>query len=178
MRIPVLLLCLASAGCNRKLASTCEQVGTHVLGLFGGANDRYATEMQIAFEMRCTADAWSSEMRSCLTSTKSLVEPKNCKQKLTPEQSKNLDAAILAADEREAMKIMPGSCLRYEKMLAGVATCEALPKEMRDQLAASFAAFKATWPTVKDMRTLDPTCGSAIHTVKQVAAECPGAKTW
>lgn len=178
MRIPVLLLCLASAGCDRKLAATCEQVGTHVLGLFGGVSDSYANEMQVTFEMRCNADGWSPEMRSCITSTKSLVEPQSCKLKLTPEQSSKLDAEIAAIDQRQAMKIIPGSCARYEKMLAGVVACDTLPKEMREQLKANFDAFKATWPTIKDKRELDPTCGSAIQTVKQVAAECPGAKTW
>jgi len=178
VRIPVLLLCVASAGCSRKLAPTCEQVGTHVLGLFGGAGDSYAGEMRTTFEMRCTADGWSPEMRSCLMSTKSLVEPQRCKQKLTPEQSTKLEADILAADQREAMKIIPGACVRYEKMLAGVLACDALDQGMRDQLKASFEVFKATWPTVKDKRTLEPTCGSAIVAVKQVAGQCPGAKTW
>ncbi len=178
MRIPFLLLCLGTAGCNRKLAPTCDAVADHVQTLFGGAGDTYAAELRGAFGARCKEDQWSDAMRSCITSTKSLVEPQSCKQKLTPVQVKNLDEALAAIDERATMSIIPGACTRYEKMLASVLTCDVLPQNARDQLRTNFESFKASWPETPDKRTLEPLCSSAIQTVKTAAGTCPGAADW
>jgi len=178
VRIPILVLCLGAAGCNRNLSPSCDSVADHVQGLFGGVAESYAVELRGVFATRCTQDKWSPAMRSCVVKTRSLTEPQSCKLKLTAEQSKALDADVAAVDKREAMKIIPGACLRYENMLAQVLTCDALPPEARTQLKTNFDAFKATWPTSADKRLLEPTCASAIVTVKQVASECPGATSW
>lgn len=178
MRIPILLLCLGASGCGRKSAPACDAVADHVQGLFGGASDAYALELRGVFATRCAQDGWSAEMRSCVASTKSLVEPQSCKQKLTPEQVKKLDADVVAVDERAAKLVIPGACTRYEKMLAQVMTCDVLSQPARDQLKQNFDAFKATWPSVPDKRSLEAICGSAIQTVKTAAGTCPGAATW
>lgn len=178
MRIPILVACLVAAGCNRKEAPSCDVVAAHVQELFGGAGDPYAVELRTAFGARCAEDVWSAEMRSCVASTKSLVEPQSCKQKLTAVQVKNLEEALAAIDERAAKSILPGACTRYEKLLASVLTCDVLPQTARDQLKTNFDTFKATWPDVADKRTLEPICGSAIQTVKTAAGTCPGAATW
>jgi hypothetical protein len=150
----------------------------HVQGLYGGANDPYAAELRGSFAARCTEDRWSEDMRRCVTGTKSLVEPRSCKQKLTADQVKKLDADLAAVDERAAMKTVPGVCVRYEKMLAAVMTCDVLPKEARDQLKSNYDSFKADWPTVTDKRSLEPICSSAVQTVKSAARTCPGAANW
>lgn len=179
MRTPILVLCLAAAGCNRTTeAPSCDAMADHVRGLFGGASDTYAGELRAAFATRCTQDQWAAEMRSCVAGTKSLVEPQSCKQKLTPDQATKLDADLAAVDERAAMLVIPGACTRYEKLLASVRSCEVLPQAARDQLEKNFETFKATWPSVPDKRSLEPICGSAIQTVKAAAATCPGAATW
>ncbi len=178
MRIPILLLCLGAPGCNRNLAPSCDAVADHVQGLFGGAREAYAVELRGVFAGRCTQDQWSAEMRKCVASTKSLVEPQSCKQKLTPDQVTKLDADLAAADERVAMSIVPGPCLRYEKMLASVLTCEVLPQNARDQLKTNFDAFKASWSEVADKRELESICSAGIQTVKTAAGTCPGAATW
>jgi len=178
VRIPILVVCLVAAGCNRKEAPSCDVVADHVKELFGGAGDPYAVELRSAFGARCAEDVWSAEMRSCVASTKSLVEPQSCKQKLTPVQVKNLEEALATIDDRAAKSIIPGACTRYEKLLASVLTCDVLPQSARDQLKTNFDAFKATWPEVVDKRTLEPICGSAIQTVKTAAGTCPGAATW
>lgn len=178
MRIPILLLCFGVAGCNRNLTPSCDAVAEHVEGLFGGPTESYAVDARGVFATRCTQDKWSPAMRTCLVKTRSLAEPQGCKLKLTPEQAKSLDADLAAVDQHEAMKILPGVCLRYEKMLAKVLTCDVLPPEARAQLKTNFEAFKATWPSTADKRTLEPICSNAIITVKQAAGTCPGSATW
>jgi len=178
VRIPILVLCLGVAGCNRNLTPSCEAVADHVQGLFGGPSESYAVDVRGVFATRCTQDQWSSVMRSCLVGTKSLVEPQSCKSKLTSEQIKLLETDLAAADQRETMKIIPGVCLRYEKMLAQVLTCDVLPPDARTQLKKNFEAFKATWPSTADKRTLEPICSNAVLAVRQAAGTCPGSTTW
>lgn len=174
----MILLVLGASGCGRKETPSCDATGAHVEELFGGAADPYAVELRTVFRARCMADHWPDEMRSCIATTKSLVEPQSCKQKLTPEQVKTLEADLAAVDERAAMSVIPGACTRYEKMLASVLTCAELPASAREQLRTNFDSFKASWPEVADRRTLESICATAIQTVKAAASTCPGAETW
>jgi hypothetical protein len=176
VRILILLVCLA--GCGRKSTPSCAEVADHVQTLFGAAGDAYATDLRGVFATRCEQDQWPAAMRTCLIETRSLVEPKNCRQQLTPEQSAKLDADITAADEREVSQVIPDVCGRYERMLPEVLACQVLPKDVRDSLKRSYDEFKATWVNVKDKRTLAPICGSAVSSVKMAASECPGAAKW
>lgn len=177
MRILILLLCLGATSCGKKPAPSCDAVADHVQELHG-TSDPYVVGLRGAFALRCAEDVWSDEMRRCIAGTKSMVEPQNCKQKLMPDQAKKFDLEIEAVEQRAAMTIIPGACLRYEKMLAAVMTCDALPKEARDQLQRNFDTFKASWPTIPDKRSIEPICSSAIETVKGAAGTCPGAASW
>jgi hypothetical protein len=178
VRILLSLMCLLTACGTRKPAPSCVEVADHVLSLFGGVGDREAVATRDIFAARCEMDRWSADARSCVVSTKSLTDPKNCKQKLTPGQSEQLEADLAAEADREAAKVIPGSCTRYEQVLAKLMACESFPKTERDALAQKFAAFKASWEQVEDKRTLGEVCAPALAAVKMAASECPDAANW
>jgi hypothetical protein len=177
----VLALCGPGLGCQSKSAPkgpTCAQVADHVMKLFGAEPDDHAREVRDVFLARCTADEWPEAVRSCIRATVSLLEPRNCKQMLSAAQAKSLDKELAAADDRVASRTIPASCVRYESVLALAEKCESFPASGRKELRERFDAFKATWPSVKDKRALDPTCSSAIASVKLAAAGCPGVAKW
>lgn len=154
------------------------EVADHVQTLFGGVGDREAVATRDIFAARCETDQWSADVRACLAGTKSLVEPRNCKQKLTPAQSEKLEADLAAEADREAAKVIPTSCTRYEEVLAKLMTCESFPKAERDALAQKFTAFKAGWEQVEDKRALGEVCAPALAAVKMAASDCPDAASW
>ncbi len=149
----------------------------HVLGLFSPP-DPFSREVRDAFAKRCNEDHWSEDMRSCVGATASVVEPKNCKQKLVPEQAANLEKALKAAEVRETKRLIPASCGRYERVLAKALACDKIPQDVRDGLAKRFADSKMDWVHMDDKSSLVPICTAAIEALKQASLECPGAAKW
>lgn len=175
---PVVSLGLAAAGCGRASPPSCPDVADHVLRLFGEPADDYAREVSAVFATRCTQDAWPEAVRTCLRGTTSLLEPRGCKQQLTPTQIEALDRDLAAVETRAASATIPQACLHYESVLLQAERCESFPASARKELRERFDAFKATWPSVPDKRALEPTCSSAIPAVKLAAAGCPGVTKW
>lgn len=170
---------VAGPGCGSKAGPpTCADVADHVMQLFGGSADDNAREVREAFVTRCTQDAWSEVVRTCIRDTGSLAEPRGCKKQMTPEQVEALDRDVEAIDTREQSQTIPASCVHYEAVLAAAEKCESFPTVAKKELREHFDAFKATWPSVPDKRSLEPTCSSAIPAVKLAAAGCPGVTTW
>jgi len=174
--VRIWILLVALAGCNREVAPPCSAVADHVNSLFGA--DDHAKEIRGVFATRCEQDQWPPAARACIKGTRSLDDPRNCKQKLTADQVTKLDADIAALEDRAARQVIPALCARYERALAQVLACDVLPQDARDSLRQAFETFKTTWPGIADKRTLAPVCGSAITAVKAAAAGCPGAAKW
>lgn len=149
----------------------------HVLSLFSPP-DSFSREVRNAFALRCNEDHWSEEMRLCVGSTASVVEPKNCKQKLAAEQAAKLELALKAAEIRESKRLIPASCARYEQVLAKALACDKIPQDVRDGLAKRFADSKFGWAAMDDKSSLDPICTAAVAALKQASLECPGAAQW
>lgn len=176
-RLFVLSLVIASA-CQRKApVPTCDEMAAHVRQMMTPADD-FARDVQRVFAARCTEDAWPDEVRSCIGETQSLLEPKNCKQKLVPELARKLDAELAAANARQARKQVPVVCAQYEQVLAKFVACEKVAPELRADVAAKFATAKAGWSSPGDKGDLAGVCGSAILLLKQAGADCPGVETW
>lgn len=169
---------LVTGACQRKSnVPTCEVMSDHVQTMFEPVDD-FAKSVRSVFVKRCTEDAWSDEMRSCVGDTKALVEPKNCKHKLNPEQQKKLESDLKEVELRETTKILPQVCGRYEQVLALVLSCDKVPQAVRDDLAAKFHAAKAEWGAMVDKSELGPVCSSGIRLLKQAAVDCPNADKW
>lgn len=149
----------------------------HVLTLFTSA-DQFAKEIRDVFAKRCVEDRWSEDMRLCVGATTSMVEPRNCKQKLAADQAAQLEKALKGAEAAEAKRIIPGACVRYERALGRAVACDKLPQEVRDGLAKRFADAKAGWAAMPDKSSLETVCTSAVAALKQAAVECPGAAQW
>jgi hypothetical protein len=174
----LLVLLVLTGACQRKAdVPTCDAMADHVQTLFEPADD-FAKSVRGAFAERCTKDAWSDEMRSCVGTTKSLLEPQNCKQKLSPEQQTKLETELKKAEEREAKKILPAVCSRYEQVVAQVVACDKLPQDVRDHLTKRLQDAKAAWATMVDKSSFAPACSDGIRVLKQAASECPNSAKW
>ena len=170
-----LLVALAGPACKRTPPPSCEALGAHVVKLFAPADD-YARDVGAVFAAQCTAQGWSAEVRACIAATRALVEPKNCRIKLTEAQRTELDAKLAEADARQRARVIPEVCVRYERAVEKLATCAQLPLEARTALRAKLDAAKRDWPSIPDKRTLEPVCGAAIQATRSAfGVECPGA---
>ena len=168
----------AIASCGRaKKPPTCGELADHVATLFVPVDD-HARDVQAVFRERCEQDQWSPAMRSCVGSTRAVYEPKGCKRQLTETQRQALDAALAKAEDREADRRIPDSCVQYERILGQVMQCEVLPKDVRDDLKHKLDTAKQGWGAVPNKRSLDPICAAAIQAVRAATAECPGAGKW
>ncbi len=174
----LLVLLLLTGACQRKSqVPTCEAMADHVQTMFEPVDD-FAKSVRGVFAKRCAADAWSAEMRTCVVDTKSLVEPQNCKRKLLPPQQKTLETDLAEVEQREARKVLPAVCGRYEQILGLVVGCPKVPQEIREQLAQRFHAAKAEWATMLDKSELGPVCSSGIRMLKLAAVDCPNSDKW
>lgn len=175
---PWLVLLLVTAACQRKAeVPSCEAMADHVLQMFSPI-DEFSQDVRGVFATRCREDAWPEEMRSCVGETAAIVEPKNCKQKLVPEQAKKLEDDLKAAEQRQSRKVIPEACNHYERVLKNAIACDELPRETRDALAQRFAQAKAEWAAMPDKSVLAGICSSGIQALKQAAIACPGAAKW
>ena len=178
-RVRVLLLGALLIACGGKPAPppSCEAMADHVLAMFTPADD-LAREIRSVFAERCTQDAWSPEARTCVVATRTVSEPQNCKQKLSPTQQKALDDGVAAAEHRVRGRTIPGVCMRYARALQAVLACDVLPKETREELRQRFEGVQAQWDTIKDKTELEPVCGGGIQALKSAAGACPGSSKW
>jgi len=176
-RLFVLSLLVTSA-CQRKAPTpSCEAMASHVQDMMSPLDD-LARGVRAVFAKRCTEDAWPDEVRSCIGETESTSEPRNCKQKLGPEQIKKLDADLEQVQRREAAKQVPPVCARYEGVLAKFTACDKVAPELRASVAARFKEAKAGWAAMPDKSELGGVCSSGIRLLKQAGADCPGSDQW
>lgn len=168
----MLLLSLVAA-CGSKDPS-CSDVSAHVAAMFQPA-DAYAQEVEGAFLGRCVIDEWSAAVRRCITSTRSLEDPKNCKAKLTPAQAAALDKDLALAEQHEAAHVLPKPCLDLAVHMAIAMSCESIPEAERDRMHQQFQLAKEGWAKVENKALLAPTCSAAITALKQATYDCrPG----
>jgi hypothetical protein len=165
----------ATLGACEPKDPSCGEVSMHVGRMFQ-PSDAYAQEVEGAFLGRCINDTWGADVRRCLASTRSLEDPKNCKAKLTPAQAAALDKDLARADEREAARVLPKSCLDLEVHISIAMGCAVIPVAERERIQKQFQLTKAGWEKVENKSLLAPTCNAAIAALKQVTYECrPGS---
>ena len=134
--------------------------------------DDEARELRDAFQTRCEQDRWSDAMRSCLGDTRSLVEPKNCRQHLTSDQNQALEVELMAIEQREKQRTLPMACTQYQQLVADLQPCAAIPEPTRAHLAARAPEAKTQWSSVADKTTLAPGCSAALSALRSLAADC------
>lgn len=142
-------------------------MGDHVLGLFTPVDD-HAYELRTLMVERCTRDEWPAAARRCIVETSSITAPKRCREHLSFDQIKQLDAAIVVAEQAERRRTIPAACDEYERLLAALAACRDAPAGLHESLAAQFAKAKEGWPTLPDKSVLDGQCKSALTSLKPV----------
>lgn len=169
-----LVLAILASGCGwPDPGPSCDRVADHVLSLMAPVDDQ-GREVVAAIRARCTADRWPEAVRYCLTSTESLAKPNQCKAKLDEAQRTKLDAELLAAQRRT----LPEACTRYEHAVDQLAGCEAVPRQVRDELRSNLASARAMWSNRQDKRELHAICASALRAVKVAAIDCAGSEQW
>lgn len=137
-----------------------------------GPPDEGGRALRAVFANRCEQDGWSKAARRCLTETRSTDQPRNCRQHLTPDQSKRLDEDVAAAEQRAATSTLPAVCLEYEQMVLALQPCTSLPADVRAALAKRLAEAKLEWTTMADKRQMAPLCSSAVYSLKPFLADC------
>ena len=74
----------------RVKGATCEEVGLNVLEVVLHAEDKElaarAMSLRAVVERRCAADAWSIELRRCVTGAKSVEDGRTCDKLATQQQ--------------------------------------------------------------------------------------------
>lgn len=170
VRSATVVLLLSLAACRDK-APACPAVAAHVLEMFGLA-DPYAREVRDVFQTRCTEDAWSAAMRTCVHQTRSLQEPKSCKDKLSAEHRARLEADLAAVEQRDDVRTIPPSCLQFEQVVNQLQSCTKLTAEVRAGLAKRLAESKAEWAKPTSKAGLGPRCDAAIYTLKPIVEDC------
>ncbi|MEO8700800.1 MAG: hypothetical protein ABI867_12195 [Kofleriaceae bacterium] len=166
--VGLLVACSSKQPAPRAGATTCIQVGDHVLALFA-QKDQRTLDIRTVFVERCEKEAWNAEVRSCIVGTKSFKDPRGCKTKLTAEQRMVLDANLAAAEER-ARDRPPAECVAYEQMMVRVEACKQLPPSSRDSLKKAFESSKATWQTTK-RSSVAASCKAGADGTKQAVAK-------
>jgi hypothetical protein len=166
--IPVLFAC-------GKQGSSCPTVEELTRG---SASDR--RELEITVE-RCRADGWSATVTKCLRDANDEAAQENCFHSLSPEQQKQLKAALapLAADDRLAdqesadlvfqrkldelhVEQLPTACADYRKAIAAARTAlRACPKSWQ------LETYSVQQQVLEQLRGLQ-----SIHDDKQLGAAC------
>lgn len=176
-RLLVLVLAVGSACQRNRPTPTCEEMANHVQSMMTPV-DEFSRAVRGVFLNRCTDDAWPEEVRSCIGATESLVEPRNCKQKLPEALAKKLDADLAEVQAREEKKVLPPVCAKYEAVVAKFVACDKVPRALRDDVAARLTSAKAEWASAVDKSQFAGACASATTLLRQAGVECSGADQW
>lgn len=153
--------------------ASCPAVAEHVRGLLDRAGrGPQAAGVRDVFARRCSADAWSDEIRGCVLATATLADPRHCKAKLPPPARARLELELVAAAEAARAAQVPPECQDYGRVMERMATCQAMPQAARDAMRDSFEATRATWTKVDPASRgeLETACSAAAAALRQAAA--------
>nr|MDQ3368586.1 hypothetical protein [Myxococcota bacterium] len=157
---------------------SCAEVADHVRRLVeptrAGGDDR-ARRLRDVFLARCEQDRWEADVRSCITGTTSLQDPKRCKARLTPAQREALDREVAVADGPMLASTLPPACHEYVGHIQRLQTCQALPQPTREALQQALDSVTVAWSNVppEGLVALEAACRSAADAVAQsVGATC------
>ena len=166
----------SSAKAVEKPAPACTAVGDHMLVLIEPKDD-HARKIRDAFALRCEQDKWSPASRTCVVETKSLDEPRGCKQQLAAPQREALERD-LAALERDLVKV-PTQCQRYKQRIEQLMTCEKLPQASRDALKQGYDAMSQGWENVESLpeearKAMEDGCKQGTEALEQALKDLCG----
>jgi hypothetical protein len=121
MKMIVLALVLAAAGCSKKSSSDCEPAITKGMDAFlasvknNSMNPQMqeritgmADRMKTVYIKHCTEDKWAPEVVACYGNMKSFKDRQECDAKLTDEQKSALRAERRSGPGRGGMADIPG----------------------------------------------------------------------
>lgn len=162
-------LLLALAACGREdPTAACEHAAGHVERLL--ESDPNADAIRDVVVRRCTIDRWSAAMHDCLRATTSTADRRGCRAHLTDDQNAQLDRDL--GRFIPPTRGVPDSCRAYERALAPLLTCDALARELRDDLAAKLAEHQRAWTATADRVVLDGQCRAGLTALRQLAELC------
>lgn len=141
----------------------------HVLGLVQPADD-HARAVRGVFATRCSADAWSEQVRSCIATSTTEVS-QHCRQRLTEPQLTALDRDLAAAAKQFFEP--PSQCADYKSLLVVAGRCKDFPPDVHASLTAKLAEHEKLWAD-RDPGEVATECASASQAVIGVAPSCFG----
>jgi len=157
---------------------SCARVADHVRRLIDPKQDPEITRrVRQAFDERCEQDQWSGEVRTCITSTRSLADPKHCKDLLAGPQREALDRDLAAAESSTtSVAGLPDTCADYGRMIDRLQGCQQLPQQTRDALKQSYDQVEQVWLTVPEegREALREACKAAVDAVEQIGRSTCG----
>ncbi len=147
---------------------TCAETAAHVFSLLEPKDER-AKDVRGVFELRCTQDRWTAEVRTCILSTISLKDPKRCKQRLPISQRSRLEADLIDARARARDGDAPPACRAYTKVVDRMMECDQLPREARDAMRQGHDIMKQQWNELEpgERSAAEDGCKAAADAMRQ-----------
>lgn len=155
-----------SAGTKPPLS--CAETAAHVFSLLEPKDD-HAKEVRGVFELRCTQDKWTADVRSCVLSTVSLKDPKQCKQRLPISQRSRLEADLIDASARARDRDAPLACRTLTKVVDRMMNCDQIPRQARDAMRQGHDVMRQQWSKLGagERAATEDGCKAAADAIRQ-----------
>ena len=150
---------------------TCAAAAEHVRVLLRPASAR-ANRIRDVLAARCSADAWSGEVRVCVVATRTLRDPQHCKAKLTAEQRGALDRELAALPAAAHVAWAPPPCNDYRALLDKISMCTALPPELRAAFERGYREIIQDWSRgIREVSAVEALCQMKASDVRRAVSK-------
>ena len=131
--------------------------------------DDHAKDVRGVFDLRCTQDQWTPDVRACILSTVSLKDPKRCKQRLPIAKRSRLEADLSDAAARARDRDVPPACRAYTKVVDRMMECDQLPREARDAMRQGHDIMRQQWSKLEagERSAVEDGCKAAGEAMRQ-----------
>ncbi len=148
-----LLPIVALVACHHPTPATktasCADVATHVQTLLApkpdpkpdAKPDDRGKRVHDIFATRCATDKWPQAALVCMANTASLHDGHHCKDQLSLDQRRTLDADLDAFDREASAARIPAACAEYKKLVDRLMRCDKMPQASRDAMKQGYDAM-------------------------------------
>jgi hypothetical protein len=120
------------------------------------------------FAARCTQDKWPQPALTCMFDTAALHDGHHCKDQLSVDQRRLLDADLDAL-EHDAGVRAPAECTRYKTMVGHMEACPKLSQASRSAALQAYDTIVAPLRTATDdqRRVIEQSCKANADAIEQ-----------